>query len=83
MPTKIPQENQYLVFWIDPDLTLDTYGEEDPELLKAARDLPFRKYVGCVGMVCFTLRSQVDTLTTSREPLNFFQTALDLTQCAF
>ena len=56
MTTKVPQENQYLVFWIDPSLTLQTYGDdEDSELMKAVGKLTFQRYVGCVGMVCFHL----------------------------
>ena len=60
MATKVPQENQYLVFWIDPSLTLQTYGDdEDSELMKAVGKLTFQRYVGCVGMVSF--RSSIVT----------------------
>ena len=56
MTTKVPLTNQYVVFWIDPKLTPETYGDnEDPELLESVSKLPFNKYVGRVSHVSIQL----------------------------
>jgi len=49
MALQIPDERQYIIFWLDIEQTLAIAGEEDDlSLLHSARDIPTQKYAGLV-----------------------------------
>jgi len=49
MALQIPNERQYIVFWLDVEQTLAIAGEgDDSSLLQSARNISTQKYAGLV-----------------------------------
>jgi len=54
MNFQIPDERQYIVFWLDVKQTLAIASEEgDPSLLQSVRAIPIQRYAGLVLDVCY------------------------------